>query len=400
MVISAVVITGTITPMVKLLYKPSRRYMSFRRRRTIQHATPNAELRLLACIYHQDITPSIINLLEVSNPTPKSPIGMYVVHLIQLLGRSSPLLIMHRQGQRNSVHTNQSDHIIKAFQLYEEMINSDTVSVNAFTAIAPYATMHDEICGLAIEKRVSMVIIPFHKQWKPHGTEESADKPVRSVNLKILNNAPCSVGIFVDRGTLSGNIKTMKSRPFYSIVVIFVEGADDREALAYAIRMAEHPDVSLTVIQFLIEAKRKGKNLVSRELDIDMIDQFKMATMHKMRHLYREEVVSESMEVINVIRSLQNLYDLVLLGRRHASNSPLFMGLTMWNEFPELGSLGDMLASSDSNWEVSLLVVQQQTCGGEDMASFKCPMEDSFAVDMSRAAGKVRPVSSPAKSQK
>lgn len=375
-------ITGTITPIVKLLYKPSKTYMSFRRRRTIQHVPPNAELRLVACIYHEDITPSIINLLEISNPRPKSPIALYVVHLIQLLGRSSPLLIMHRSGHRNSVHSNQSDHIIKAFQLYKE-INCGTVFVNAFTAIAPYATMHDEICSLALEKRASMVIIPFHKQWKPHDNEEYYSvNPIRSVNLKILKNAPCSVGILIDRGTLSGNIETMKSRPFYRIAVIFVEGADDREALAYAMRMADHPDVGITVIQFLIESKKKSKNLVSRELDFEIIDQFKTATMHKMRHLYREEVVSESVEVINVIRSLQNLYDLVLVGRRHASNSPVLLGLAMWNEFPELGSLGDMLASSDSNSEVSLLVVQQQiTCGGEDMNgfNFKCLMEDSIA---------------------
>lgn len=388
MVISAVLITGIITPIVKLLYKPSKSYMSMKRRRTIQHTMPNAELRLLACIHHQDITPSIINLLEVSHPTLKSPIALYVVHLIQLLGRSSPLLITHRQGHRISSHSNQSDHIINAFHLFEE-INCGTVLVNAFTAIAPYATMHDEICSLALEKRASLVIIPFHQQWKLQGTEELSEKPIRTFNLKILNSAPCSVGILVDRGTLSGNIKTMKSRPFYRIVVIFLGGADDREALSYAMRMAEHPDVGITVIQFLLESKKRGKNLVSRELDFEMIDKFKRANMHKMRHIYREEVVYESLEVINVIRSLQNLYDLVLVGRRHASNSPLVMGLTMWNEFPELGSLGEMLASSDSNWEVSLLVVQQQSCGGEEVLGFKCLTEDSFAVDMSRATAKL-----------
>ena len=39
--------------------------------------------------------------------------------------------------------------------------------------------------------------------------------------------------------------------------------------------------------------------------------------------------------------------------------SPLTAGLTDWSECPELGAIGDMLASSDFAATVSVLVLQQ-----------------------------------------
>ncbi|KAM4095912.1 hypothetical protein ACJW30_08G066900 [Castanea mollissima] len=318
--------------------------------RSIQHTMANEELRLLACIFHQNSTPSIINLLEVSHPMLRSPICFYVVHLMELLGRSSPILVAHQKGKRSSIHSHQSDHIINAFRLYEQHRRGKAM-VHPFTAIAPYATMHDEICNLAFEKRVSMVIIPFHKRWTLHGSEE-CDNPIKAVNFKILKNAPCSVGILVDKGTLSGK-NSGSSKPLYSIGMIFVGGPDDREALTYAMHMAEHPKVSLTVIR-LVQPHKK-----SNELDFDMIKRFKMPNTHQKHCLYREEVVKNSVEIINVIKSIENLYELILVGIQHESNSPLFMGLTLCNEYPELGYLGDMLVSSESDWKVSVLVVQQ-----------------------------------------
>ncbi|KAM3692166.1 hypothetical protein ACB098_08G066900 [Castanea mollissima] len=349
LIITIVLMTQTLTPIVKLLYKPSKRYMGVNRR-SIQHTMANEELRLLACIFHQNSTPSIINLLEVSHPMLRSPICFYVVHLMELLGRSSPILVAHQKGKRSSIHSHQSDHIINAFRLYEQHRRGKAM-VHPFTAIAPYATMHDEICNLAFEKRVSMVIIPFHKRWTLHGSEE-CDNPIKAVNFKILKNAPCSVGILVDKGTLSGK-NSGSSKPLYSIGMIFVGGPDDREALTYAMHMAEHPKVSLTVIR-LVQPHKK-----SNELDFDMIKRFKMPNTHQKHCLYREEVVKNSVEIINVIKSIENLYELILVGRQHESNSPLFMGLTLCNEYPELGYLGDMLVSSESDWKVSVLVVQQ-----------------------------------------
>ncbi|KAM5583068.1 cation/H(+) antiporter 15-like [Rosa sericea] len=383
MIMSSVLFTGIITPIVKFLYNPSKRYKSTKRRRTIEHSLPNMEFGLLVCMFHQDSTPSIINLIEVFNPTPKSPICFCLVHLIRLSGRTAPVLITHRPGKSTSLHSNNySDHIINAFRLYQEH-NASSVIMNAFTAIAPYATMHDEVCTLAFEKRTSMIIIPFHKFFSAIQCTEELAHPIRSVNRNILQNAPCSVGILVDRGTLnkkpSALHTSISGRSLYSVGTIFVEGPDDREALALATRMAGNPNVSLTVTKFT----DPKQNRTQKEIDSEVIMKYKTAIDGKKQHVYKEVHVKDSVDMINEIRSMEDFFDLILVGRRHDSDSPLFMGLTEWNEFPELGFLGDMLASFDANCEVSVLVVQQQSFGcaqKEKTDIFKCHVKDSFSV--------------------
>ncbi|KAI7979458.1 Cation/H(+) antiporter 15 [Camellia lanceoleosa] len=65
------------------------------------------------------------------------------------------------------------------------------------------------------------------------------------------------------------------------------------------------------------------------------------------------------------IRSIDNtLYDLFIVGRGQGMVSPLTAGLTDWSEFPELGAIGDLLASSDFAATMSVLVVQQYLGNG------------------------------------
>ncbi|EXB78516.1 hypothetical protein L484_011139 [Morus notabilis] len=369
MVISTVVLTGTVTPIVKKLYNPSKRYATTKRR-TIEHASSHdSELRLLACVHHHDNTPSLIRLLDISNPTTTSPLCFYVVHLIPLAGRSTPLLITHRPGRRTSFHSTLSDRIIHAFRLFEHH-NSGKVMMSPITAMAPCASMHNDVCSLAFEKRACIVIVPFHKQyWSQHGAAATANnhEALRAVNLNILRNTPCSVGILVDRGSSSSSaaVNYLSSKGTYSVGVIFIEGPDDREALAYAMRMAGKANVCVTVIRLVDSYVEPSQN------DLDMVDKFKAFlksssnTSTKKKHFYKEKAVKNSLEMINVIRSMENQsYNLILVGRRHFSESPLFAGLTEWNEYPELGSIGDVLASGDTNSEFSLLVVQQHAFEG------------------------------------
>ena len=364
-IIAILWITGVTTPIVKFLYDPSKRYLSLNRRRTIEQATPNTELRLMACIHTQENTPSIINLLEMSNPSLENPICFYVLHLIQLKGRTAPIFIDHQPTNKttNPLHSSSSSysqHIINAFRSYEQQKSNDFV-VKLFTSISPYETMHDEICMQVVDKRVCLLIVPFHKQWRPNGMTESVH-PVRVLNRHLLRTAPCSVGILIERGALSRN-NPLTSVTFYSVGIVFIEGEDDREALAYAMRMANHPNVRVTLIR-LMEPRKKNKNLMNRDLDGDLIHKFKVDCIQIKRHDYREEIVRDSVEMINVLRSLEGCFDLVLVGRRHASETTLFRGLSDWNEFPELGPIGDMLVASDSTFDGSVLVVQQQKKSG------------------------------------
>lgn len=76
---------------------------------------------------------------------------------------------------------------------------------------------------------------------------------------------------------------------------------------------------------------------------------------------YLEEVAKDGAGTASVLRTLENQYDIIVVGRRHYDTVPLLSGLTELNENKELGVIGDRLASSDFLRNTTILVVQQYT---------------------------------------
>ncbi|KAL8539815.1 hypothetical protein ACS0TY_001426 [Phlomoides rotata] len=382
MVLVALVMTAVVTPVVTHIYKPARKHAPYKRR-TVQRAKPDGEFRVLVCVHTPRNVPTIINLLEASHPTKKSPICTYVLHLVELTGRASAMLIVHttRKSGRPALNRTQaqSDHIIHAFENFEQ--HSGFVSVNPLTAISPYSTMHEDICDVAEDKRVALIIIPFHKQQTVDGGMEATNPAIRTINQNVLANAPCSVGILVDRG-LTGSTRLAANQIAHSVAVLFFGGADDREALAYGWRMCEHPGINLTVMRFV-----PGDNVVGegsrhsrggegggggemlrvstdhddrqKQVDEDYINEFRARTANDASVVYAERLVNHGEETVAVIRSIDPVHDLFIVGRGEGVTSPLTAGLTDWSECPELGPIGDLLASSDFAATYSVVVVQQ-----------------------------------------
>jgi|UniRef100_A0A804MKT7 hypothetical protein len=62
---SMVLITAVSTPLIKLLYDPSRQ-LARAKRRSLEPACLSADLRVLICLYSEDHAPPLIVLLEAS----------------------------------------------------------------------------------------------------------------------------------------------------------------------------------------------------------------------------------------------------------------------------------------------------------------------------------------------
>ncbi|KAM1285575.1 hypothetical protein ACFX2J_028123 [Malus domestica] len=107
--------------------------------------------------------------------------------------------------------------------------------------------------------------------------------------------------------------------------MLFFGGVDDREALAYAGRMAGHPRTSLTVISFNIMKKS----------------------------------VTRWEQILSLISSMEGEYDMYIVGRRHGNISEVTMTLLDGIDSNDLGFLGDALVSSNFTASTSILVVQQ-----------------------------------------
>ncbi|XP_071936100.1 cation/H(+) antiporter 15-like isoform X1 [Coffea arabica] len=357
-IISVVGITGVIAPLVKVLYDPSKRYVAYKRR-TLLHSRNDEELRILACVHSQENVPAILGLLQVSNPTKDSPINLVVLHLNKLMGRASSVLVAHRERDK-PLNPTQSERIFNAFKKFEEQYQG-LVLMQCYKAISPYATMHDDVCLLALEKRTILIIIPFHEQWIL-GQRVETSYAYRHLNKNVLEKAPCSVGILINRGNQKKSRYVATQPSLFHVAVLFLGGADDREALAYACRMADKPNVMLTVVRF------RGSNSTgivggterSKMLDAEILGGIKLKMQIKRQILSQEYVATSGEDVLSITRRVGSSYDLVMVGRRHG-NSPIMSELRKWNQRGELGAIGEIFAASDFRGEASVLVVQQQT---------------------------------------
>ncbi|XP_059627066.1 cation/H(+) antiporter 4-like [Cornus florida] len=351
----SVLLIAVIVPcLVRLLYDYSRIYRGYQKR-NILHTPNNAELRIFVCVHRQDEALTAIKLLEASNPTRESPLLVHVLHLMELKGRATPLLINHKFGQKiTTASHSQSRHIIDIFNYYEHQFLG-LVNVQAFTAISMPEFMHHDICSLAFDKLASLIILPFHRKWNSQGNMIVDNNILRSINLQVMELAPCSVGILVDRRKMR-----QRTTPLYRVAVLFFGGEDDREALAYAKRMAKSSSVHLTVLR-LEAVENIGEDNWETVLDTENLKDIRLQSSLRGNVMYKEEKVRDGPGTILIIRSMGENCDLIMVGRQHRLDSPLLSGLLEWaHELPELGAIGNLLISPDIRQPVSVLVVQQQ----------------------------------------
>jgi len=401
LVVITVIMTAIIVPIISMIYKPSRSSICYKRR-TIEISKADTEFRLLVCIHTPRNVPTMINLLEASNPTKTSPICVYVLHLVELSGRTSAMLIVHNTGKPDLPALNrteaQSDHIIQAFENYEQ--HASYISVQPLTAISPYSTMHEDICNLAADKRVSLIIVPFHKQQTVDGGMEATNMAYRAINQNVLTHAPCSVGILVDRG-LSGSNRLAGNQVSHHVAVLFFGGPDDREALCYGWRMVQHSATSLTIMRFVpgeqVEpsCQQQGNKYmdepreltvqtdrdIQKQLDEKLINEFRTSCGEDHSVEFIEKVVNNGEDTVAAIRTMDDIHGLFVVGRGQGMISPLTAGLTDWSECPEIGAIGDLLASSDFAATASVLVVQQYVGQGSLQEGLETPNGDDYTTD-------------------
>ncbi|XP_020114323.1 cation/H(+) antiporter 15 [Ananas comosus] len=375
LVIVSTLMTALVTPVVTAVHHPVRRLLGYKRR-NLQRSKPDAELRMLVCVHTTRNVPSIISLLDLSNPTKRSPIFVYALHLVELTGRASNMLVVHntavkhhrRPSSKSSAAGShaQNDHIFAAFESYEQ--HAGGVSIQTLTTVSPYSTMHEDVCLLAEDKHVTLIVLPFHKQQTVDGGMEAINPAIRTLNENILSSSPCSVGVLVDRG-LSASASRLTAT--HHVALLFFGGPDDREALAFAWRMVENPVVSLTVVRFLPpdeQAAARDSRVITivtdgsheRQLDDEYVNEFRVKNVGNDSVTYVEKVVGNSEETVTAIRNMESIHDLYIVGRGQGeAGGAMTAGLTEWTECPELGPIGDLLASSDFAMMVSVLVVQQ-----------------------------------------
>ncbi|KAM6574632.1 cation/H(+) antiporter 20 [Cannabis sativa] len=393
LVLMALFTTFITTPTVMAIYKPSRGGNSIRTHRKLRDLSMTEEfqdeLRILACVHGPSNAASLISLVESSRSTKKSMLKLFIMQLVELTERSSSIIMVHRVRKNGLPFFNVfrrgdwHSRVAGAFQTYGQL---GRVSVRPTTAISALSTMHQDICHVAEEKRVAMIILPFHKQWNGADDEslQNMGHGWRGVNQMVLKHSPCSVAVLVDRGFGGSGIQTPGPITVVTqrVCIVFFGGPDDREALELGSRMAEHPAVKVTVVRFVNKEGLNGDRVtlmpspnksteisysfstatmnrpVEKELDETAVTEFRSRWDIGIVE-YTEKVATSNMieEVLAVGRNID--YDLIVVGKGRFPSNMVAELAERHAEHPELGPIGDILASPGQGLTCSVLVIQQ-----------------------------------------
>ncbi|KAE8709072.1 Detected protein of unknown function [Hibiscus syriacus] len=360
-IIAILVMNSIVAPTIAAIYKRTTIFVKSNSR-TIQEAKSERELRILVCIHSYCNVPGILKLLDATHDSRRNHLSVFTLHLVELPGRPATMLIVHDshtprfEDSANDDHdydSSETDQIVTAFTEFESKTRN--VRIQSLTTVSPFMAMHGDICSLAEDKHVAFLILPFHKRATKGGSVQDAISSFRSINQNLLLNAPCSVGIFIDRELEEAKVSNIEDG-IHDIAMLFLGGADDCEALAYAWRMSRKPGVSLTVIRIfesdLVDSQKPN------DIDDDYINEFRLQTANEELIVYEEKTLHDGEELVVTLKEMENKFELFIIGRRDGIDTPMVIELFDRINCPELGIVGDLLATSDSATS-NVLVLKQ-----------------------------------------
>ncbi|KAI5071376.1 hypothetical protein GOP47_0013627 [Adiantum capillus-veneris] len=367
LVLMCLILMFFTTPAVMALYKPARNPVPYVHRKLEGNHKKKDELRILACVDGTRSIPGLLNLVESCRVTSnKRPVKLFPLHLIELTERTLSIINLSRNASQDgkTCMSPGDDGILVAFQAYGRI---SKVSVELLSVVSQLADMHYDVCNVAAEKRATVIILPYSVYQKEDGTIEYINNPgFKAVNQRVMQNAPCSVCVLVDRGPWSST-QLSDTTASHKVAVIFFGGPDDREALAFGCRLAEHPCVKVWVLRF---KQKEGQNQHNHVIDIEDVGDIETENKRNEESLAAVKPVAEGAEkdpwqsiyyeeheyvedpteaVVSIVSTSEFL--LVMAGRQSTR--------VQNRDNSELGVVGDALANAGGEMKASILVIQQ-----------------------------------------
>lgn len=122
----------------------------------------------------------------------------------------------------------------------------------------------------------------------------------------VMDIAPCSVAILVDRSVPAGSTYAHTTSLFQRIGVYFLGGPDDRDALAVGSRMGLTRNTQLTVVRILLRSE-EDKNRRDPQ-DERFLERVKKQHARNDSAMFMEKVVDDAEGTSAIVRSDMILY--------------------------------------------------------------------------------------------
>ncbi|XP_057543512.1 cation/H(+) antiporter 2-like [Amaranthus tricolor] len=348
---------------------------------TLQKQNPEKELRVLACVHGPRNIPTMVKVIGWLSWSKDLPICAYLMHLVELLPKKRTSKMYHQleddelsdddaYGGNDAVDINDG---VDAF------VTKTGIFIRQMKSVSSISSMFEDVCNVAVDLRASLIILPFHKHQRIDGKMEISKDGIRATNQRVLRNAPCTVAVLVDRG-LEGSSQAPGLKTIPHVATLFFGGPDDREALSLSTYIALHLGMNLTVIRFLkastiennglerINVSSHGNNQVlmampscgaEDEVDNAYLEDFYNRYVTSGQVGYIEKHVKNGAQTAIALKDIVELYQLFIVGNGGRRNSAITNGMSDWEECPELGNVGDLLASAEFDLNCSVLIIQQ-----------------------------------------
>ncbi|CAG8535856.1 19660_t:CDS:1 [Racocetra fulgida] len=253
-------------------------------------------LRLLVVLSKVENLPAMITfvqLLQPNNESPKSalqisdenseldttkvikPMNVHVLRFVELTQRMSAVMKFNEISE-----TILHDPIMNMFSALSQV---SSVKVDAKLSVAAQKEFCQEIIDKVQDADINLVIIPWSGageivdtpiENKDHAPREkkSTSPQVAGFVQDVFNAATvyANVGVFVDRGFGSTDNTRALPNPsgYLNIFIPFFGGADDREALTFAFRLLEYPNVNVTVVRVIKSEKPTDNDVTLLKSDV------------------------------------------------------------------------------------------------------------------------------------
>ncbi|CAG8549083.1 23981_t:CDS:1, partial [Gigaspora rosea] len=281
----ALVTTFLTTPLATYLYPTQyQKQMENQRRKDLESKeSPHSkdDLRLLVVLNKVENLPAMVTFVqllqhnnvlnnkstlknseeesELSITKAMKPISVHVLRLVELTQRMSAVMKFNEISE-----TILHDPIMNMFSAISQV---SSVKVDAKLSVASPKDFCPEITDRIQDADINLVIIPWGGAGEivdtPIDNDDHAPREKKHTSPHVANFVQgifneaanyASVGVFVDRGlgSFDSNTRTIPNPMGYLHVFIpFFGGADDREALNFAFKLLESPNVNINVLRII-----------------------------------------------------------------------------------------------------------------------------------------------------